>query len=80
MRNINYKKHLSFAAVVCRRSQNLKIIDQEKQSQTDLLRFIDEYHINHNANVVHAVNFFSQVILILLLFLGMVMYANEVET
>ena len=30
--NINYKKHLSFAAVVCRRTQNLKIIDQEKHN------------------------------------------------
>ena len=34
--------------------------------------------LNHNIYVV--VNFLSQVIFVFLLFLGMVMYANEVET
>ena len=34
--------------------------------------------LTHNIYVV--VNFLSQVIFVLLLFLGMIMYANEVET
>ena len=35
---------------------------------------------SHTYNVYVVLNFLSQVIIVSLLFLGMVMYANEVET
>ena len=36
-------------------------------------------HLTHN-NIYVVVSFLSQVIFVFLLFLGMVMYANEIET
>ena len=41
-------------------------------------RFTNDICLVVNGNVV--VNFLSQVIFVFLLFLGMVMYANEIET
>ena len=44
------------------------------------LSFFPAYKINFVPCTYVVVNFLSQVIFVFLLFLGMVMYANEIET
>ena len=41
---------------------------------------ISQHNIQCSLHVYVVVNFLSQVIFVFLLFLGMVMYANEIET
>ena len=50
------------------------------QNISELWRRIKWKRISHDCNVYVVVNFLSQVIFVFLLFWGMVMYANEVET
>ena len=45
-----------------------------------LIEHFDPIGINNNKLVYVVVNFLSQVLFVFLLFLGMVMYANVVET
>ena len=60
---------------------NLSIIDLEGGGQRNISVvhgfFCCEFHSN---NIHLVVNFLSQVIFVFVLLLGMVMYANEVET
>ena len=46
----------------------------------DMHRLLSGTSANHEANVHGPVNFLSQVIFVFLLFLVMVIYANEVKT